>query len=65
MIPKIIHYCWFGGNPMPELAKRCFKVNVRGNTVGARVAGDEQVFAEGAGRFVVIVSHGSFPPTNN
>lgn len=23
MIPKIIHYCWFGGNPMPELAKRC------------------------------------------
>lgn len=23
MIPKIIHYCWFGGNPLPELAKRC------------------------------------------
>lgn len=21
MIPKIIHYCWFGGNPLPELAK--------------------------------------------
>ncbi|MDA3055541.1 MULTISPECIES: glycosyltransferase family 32 protein [unclassified Campylobacter] len=20
MIPKIIHYCWFGGNPLPELA---------------------------------------------
>ena len=18
MIPKIIHYCWFGGNPIPE-----------------------------------------------
>lgn len=23
MIPKIIHYCWFGGNPMPELAEQC------------------------------------------
>ena len=22
MIPKIIHYCWFGGNPLPEDAKR-------------------------------------------
>lgn len=22
-IPKIIHYCWFGGNPMTELGKRC------------------------------------------
>lgn len=21
MIPKIIHYCWFGGNPLPEEAK--------------------------------------------
>lgn len=23
MIPKVIHYCWFGGNPLPELAQRC------------------------------------------
>ena len=23
MIPKIIHYCWFGKNPLPEDAKRC------------------------------------------
>ncbi len=23
MIPKVIHYCWFGGNPMPKLAKKC------------------------------------------
>lgn len=23
MIPKIIHYCWFGGGEMPELAKKC------------------------------------------
>ena len=23
MIPKIIHYCWFGGNPLPKLAQRC------------------------------------------
>lgn len=23
MIPKIIHYCWFGRNPMPELALKC------------------------------------------
>lgn len=23
MIPKIIHYCWFGGNPLSELAQKC------------------------------------------
>lgn len=23
MIPKIIHYCWFGGNPLPKSAKKC------------------------------------------
>lgn len=23
MIPKIIHYCWFGGKELPKLAKRC------------------------------------------
>lgn len=23
MIPKKIHYCWFGGNPLPELALKC------------------------------------------
>ena len=23
MIPKIIHYCWFGGNELPVLAKEC------------------------------------------
>lgn len=23
MIPKIIHYCWFGHNPLPEEAKKC------------------------------------------
>jgi hypothetical protein len=22
---KIIHYCWFGNNPMPKLAKQCIK----------------------------------------
>lgn len=25
MIPKIIHYCWFGHNPMPELALKCIE----------------------------------------
>lgn len=25
MIPKIIHYCWFGGNPFPKLAEKCIK----------------------------------------
>ena len=25
MIPKKIHYCWFGRNPMPELAVKCIK----------------------------------------
>ena len=23
MIPKVIHYCWFGRNPLPPLTKRC------------------------------------------
>ncbi len=23
MIPKIIHYCWFGRNPLPKSAKKC------------------------------------------
>ncbi|HXK38335.1 MAG TPA: glycosyltransferase [Candidatus Paceibacterota bacterium] len=23
MIPKTIHYCWFGGKPKPELVQRC------------------------------------------
>ncbi|MCH5222365.1 MAG: glycosyl transferase [Muribaculaceae bacterium] len=23
MIPKIIHYCWFGRNPLPKLALKC------------------------------------------
>lgn len=23
MIPKIIHYCWFGGNPVPADVRRC------------------------------------------
>ncbi|MEE1059147.1 MAG: glycosyltransferase, partial [Treponema sp.] len=25
MIPKKIHYCWFGGNPLPDFAKRCIE----------------------------------------
>ncbi len=25
MIPKVIHYCWFGGGPLPELAKQCME----------------------------------------
>lgn len=24
-IPKIIHYCWFGGNELPENAKKCIE----------------------------------------
>ena len=23
MIPKKIHYCWFGGTPLSELAQKC------------------------------------------
>ena len=23
MIPKVIHYCWFGNNPLPPLAQKC------------------------------------------
>ena len=25
MIPKTIHYCWFGGKPLPELALKCIE----------------------------------------
>lgn len=25
MIPKVIHYCWFGGNPLPDDAKKCIE----------------------------------------
>lgn len=25
MIPKVIHYCWFGGNPLPESALKCIE----------------------------------------
>ncbi len=25
MIPKVIHYCWFGRNPKSQLAKKCIK----------------------------------------
>ena len=25
MIPKTIHYCWFGGNPLPALAIKCIE----------------------------------------
>lgn len=25
MIPKIVHYCWFGGNEKPDLFDRCWK----------------------------------------
>lgn len=25
MIPKTIHYCWFGGSPMPELSQKCIE----------------------------------------
>ena len=25
MIPKVIHYCWFGGNFLPELAQKCIE----------------------------------------
>lgn len=24
-IPKVIHYCWFGGKPLPKMAKKCIK----------------------------------------
>ena len=24
MIPHVIHYCWFGGKPLPKLAVDCF-----------------------------------------
>lgn len=25
MIPKVIHYCWFGGKPLPKLARICIR----------------------------------------
>ena len=23
VVPKVIHYCWFGRNPLPKLAQKC------------------------------------------
>ena len=31
MIPKIIHYCWFGGNPLPDLALKCLESWIKYN----------------------------------
>ena len=25
MIPKVIHYCWFGGKPLPKKAQKCIE----------------------------------------
>lgn len=25
MIPKVIHYCWFGKKPLPKMAKKCIR----------------------------------------
>ena len=25
MIPKVIHYCWFGGKPLDKLGVKCLK----------------------------------------
>ena len=25
MIPKVIHYCWFGGNSKPEFVQKCIE----------------------------------------
>ncbi|MBQ8049151.1 MAG: glycosyl transferase [Bacteroidales bacterium] len=25
MLPKVIHYCWFGGKPLPKKAKKCIE----------------------------------------
>lgn len=25
VIPKVIHYCWFGGNPKPEIVEKCLE----------------------------------------
>lgn len=25
MIPKVIHYCWFGGNPIPKMLRKCMQ----------------------------------------
>ena len=25
MIPKIIHYCWFGGKQLPDIAVHCIE----------------------------------------
>ena len=36
MIPKIIHYCWFGGKPIPEKEKSCmatWETKLQGYTI--------------------------------
>lgn len=32
MIPKILHYCWFGKNPKSELAQKCIATWLKYNT---------------------------------
>ena len=41
MIPKIIHYCWFGGNDFPELVKKCIEA---ASDVGVAVDEDWKKF---------------------
>ena len=31
-IPKVIHYCWFGGNPIPDKYKKWIRENLLPNT---------------------------------
>ena len=33
-IPKIIHYCWFGRNPKPQLADQPGRAQLAKSTVG-------------------------------
>ena len=33
MIPNIIHYCWFGGNPLPTDVKRCIGISIAANKI--------------------------------
>jgi hypothetical protein len=51
MIPRVIHYCWFGGRPLPEAAEACLR-SWRRYCPGYEIRGwDETTFDLSASRF--------------
>lgn len=67
-IPKIVHYCWFGGNPKPDLAEKCIRswkkycpdyeiVEWNEDTFDLSTAPDYVQQAKAAGRWAFITDY--------